>query len=633
MKNKPPTTRVKLSPATVKKRKTVEYTDTDLKLCHLPEHFEIKILETMVTDLITDLDFKVDREADFDFQPFLDEVAKAIRSRDSQRITALAKTLSPQCIIDSGVRRADIFFSLYQIGALLKKFPFPSSNAKQTALKSFYQDERSNRLFNSENYKAVIALTRKHPGWYGCLDEIRADIGKLMGGEPRPEIVYRLAQHGPGTAVGFESVGTQNTTFFKWFTRPYTVSSTALPYAKAAIESNPLWIRALHDDFRQKYKLEAYQPIDVDLLWSETFKIVDYCRYTSVPKTFETERGIAIEPTLNVFLQLGIKAFLYARLKRRWGIDLQSQQRNQEMAASASKNDDYVTVDLKSASNTVSRMGCVLLLPIGWYDFLDDLRSKKILIPREDCPEKKHILETEMFSAMGNGFTFAIETIIFAAFARYAIRKSGSKGSLSVYGDDIIIPKDAYKVLHDLLLMFGFTINEGKTFIDGPFRESCGADCFGGTDVTPIKLDEPISTVRHIWKVHNAFLHRQATFPWYFGYRFSKTLALLRRYIPSEFRCYVGPPSESYDNYLHSVRFKPERGLDRTYSWSGITTRSIDFLRRLDPSTFHFVGLMNSYKPKPEWRVLDPVSSGGSTYEVTLRGLVRHVRTTFTGYF
>jgi len=633
VKNKSPKVRIKLASAKLEKPKKVEYSDTDLRLCHLPDNFEVKILEAMVTDLSSDLGFGMDSEPDFDYQPFINKVVKSIRSRDPQRITSLAKALSPQCIIDSGVRRADIFFSLYQIGALLKKFPFPSGNGKKVALQSFYRDERSNRLFNEENYKAIIALTRKHPGLYGCIDDLRADIEKLMGLEPKPETVYRLAQHGPGTAVGFEGQGDKNTTFFKWFQRPYTVSSSALPYAIQAIESNPLWVMALHEDFRHRHGLEVHEPINVELLWSETFKIRNYCRYTSVPKTFETERGIAIEPTLNVFLQLGVKAYLYARLKRRWGIDLQTQQKNRDMAVSASKYNDYVTVDLRGASNTVSKMCCVLLLPIGWYDFLDDLRSKKILIPREDNPEKKQKLETEMFSAMGNGFTFAIETIIFAALARYAVRKSGSKGDLSVYGDDIIIPTDAYKMLHELLLLFVFTINEGKTFVDGPFRESCGADCFTGTDVTPIKLDKPIKTVQDLWKVHNSLLHRQQTLPWYFGFKFEGTLKLLRSHIPTEFRRYVGPMSESYDCYLHSAGYKPKRQLDGTYDWWGITTRPVNYISRLSPSTFNFVKLMNSYKPKPEWRVLDPITSGGSTYEIILRGSVRYMCTAFAGYY
>lgn len=632
MKNKSQNS-VKLSVVKAKKSKRTEYADKDLVLCHLPNNFEMKLLEELVTDLLSDLQDAVDPEVEFDWQPFLKGILAAVRSRDPQRIFSLAKDLSPQCIIDSGVRRADIFYSLYQVGALLKKVPYASERAKFNALSSFYRDEKNNRRFNEENYRAIVALSLKHPDFYGCIDEIREDIQALMGAEPTPELVYRLAQHGPGTAVGFEGKEGRDTAFFKWYELPYTVSSAALPYAKKAIESNPLWVRALHERFREKHGIPVWAPIDVEALWLETFRIVNYCRYTSVPKSFETERGIAIEPTLNVFLQLGVKAFLYARLKRRWKIDLTSQLKNREMAVWASKFNDYVTVDLRGASNTVTKMGCALLLPVPWYDFLDDLRSRRIKIPRLGDPKKKRVLTTEMFSAMGNGFTFAIETIIFAALARYAVRKSGSSGGLSVYGDDIIIPKDAYKFLHELLLLFGFTVNEGKTFVDGPFRESCGADCFSGIDVTPIKIDSLFSTVRDLWKTHNAFLHRKRSQPWYFGFKFERTLSLLRKYIPPEFRQYVGPPSESYDNYLHSENYRQRRQQDGTYGWLGITTRSTDFIGRLSPGTFHFVGLLNSYKPRPEWRVLDPATSGGTVYSITVRGLVRYYRTTFTGYY
>jgi hypothetical protein len=84
---------------------------------------------------------------------------------------------------------------------------------------------------------------------------------------------------------------------------------------------------------------------------------------------------------------------------------------------------------------------------------------------------------------MGNGATFAIETLIFAALS-FA---TGSK-RFSVYGDDIIIEKEYVEDLFTLLKFFGFRINEDKSFTEGPFRESCGVDVFSGEEVTPFYL-------------------------------------------------------------------------------------------------------------------------------------------------
>jgi hypothetical protein len=87
------------------------------------------------------------------------------------------------------------------------------------------------------------------------------------------------------------------------------------------------------------------------------------------------------------------------------------------------------------------------------------------------------------FSSMGNGATFCIETLLFAA-ACYAV---GSK-EFSVYGDDVIIETELFEAYKALTGFLGFTINEEKSFTSGPFRESCGGDYYDGIDVTPVYI-------------------------------------------------------------------------------------------------------------------------------------------------
>jgi hypothetical protein len=84
------------------------------------------------------------------------------------------------------------------------------------------------------------------------------------------------------------------------------------------------------------------------------------------------------------------------------------------------------------------------------------------------------------FSSMGNGCTFGLESLIFAAAARAV----GSR-DFCVYGDDIIIETELYEPLVTLLSALGFTTNSEKSFNQGPFRESCGVDAYLGTDITP----------------------------------------------------------------------------------------------------------------------------------------------------
>jgi hypothetical protein len=59
---------------------------------------------------------------------------------------------------------------------------------------------------------------------------------------------------------------------------------------------------------------------------------------------------------------------------------------------------------------------------------------------------------------------------------------------MSVFGDDIIIDKRASRLLISLLEMLGFVVNYSKTYVEGPFRESCGTDRFLGVDVRPVYL-------------------------------------------------------------------------------------------------------------------------------------------------
>lgn len=50
----------------------------------------------------------------------------------------------------------------------------------------------------------------------------------------------------------------------------------------------------------------------------------------------------------------------------------------------------------------------------------------------------------------------------------------------------------------------GFEVNRDKTFLFGPFRESCGTDWYQGVDVRPIVLDTSLETFEERVRFHNA---------------------------------------------------------------------------------------------------------------------------------
>lgn len=209
----------------------------------------------------------------------------------------------------------------------------------------------------------------------------------------------------------------------------------------------------------------------------------------TVPKNAKTDRTIAVEPAINLFFQKGVGAFIRDRLKR-VGIDLQDQSRNRELARRGSINYDLATVDLSAASDSLSIEAVRLLLPRSWVRLLEVLRSPNYKLDDRWFRYEKH-------SSMGNGYTFELESLIFYAVASASTIISGG-GTVSVYGDDIIVPCHAYALLKETLEVLGFRVNDTKSFHDGPFRESCGGHYINGLECTPFYYKKKASAKQAI---------------------------------------------------------------------------------------------------------------------------------------
>lgn len=203
----------------------------------------------------------------------------------------------------------------------------------------------------------------------------------------------------------------------------------------------------------------------------------------TVPKATDIDRVACKEPEINMFLQRSVGEHIRRRLRRK-GIDLNDQTVNQRLAESA-LDLGLATIDLSSASDSISRQLVIELLPFDWWNLLDDLRVHYALV--DGVPH-----ELEMFSSMGNGFTFELESLIFWALCRSVMYFSGVKGRLSVYGDDIILPSRVAPRLARIFSWLGFKVNPKKSNWTGVFRESCGKHYHRGMDVTPFYVREPV---------------------------------------------------------------------------------------------------------------------------------------------
>ncbi len=217
-------------------------------------------------------------------------------------------------------------------------------------------------------------------------------------------------------------------------------------------------------------------------------------RVITVPKNAKTDRVIATEPCMNIFIQKGIGGVIRKRLKQ-VAVDLDDQTKNQRLAFEGSVDNKLVTLDLSSASDTISIELVRALLPPDWFEAMLSCRSETGVLPDGS------VLRYQKVSSMGNGFTFELESLIFWALADACRTFTEEKDRrLAIYGDDIVIPTGVYPLLARILEFAGFTVNSKKTHVDGPFRESCGKHFFRGVDVTPIYFKDRVDTYpRYIW--------------------------------------------------------------------------------------------------------------------------------------
>jgi hypothetical protein len=128
--------------------------------------------------------------------------------------------------------------------------------------------------------------------------------------------------------------------------------------------------------------------------------------------------------------------------------------------------------------------------------------------------EKEIDMYTESVLPMGNGLTFPVETLVFYVVLKAIAELSEVKGTISVYGDDLIYPSKLHKYTTVIFPQLKFMINLDKTFVKAPFRESCGSDFYRGADVRPFFLPgsgQLLTRTRYavwLYKVYNGLLRR-----------------------------------------------------------------------------------------------------------------------------
>ena len=313
-----------------------------------------------------------------------------------------------------------------------------------------------------------------------------------------------LGRVGPGASLG----ATGKDFYSKLFSSRLTSTSEGLwTIYQHYVCNSSTWSRA------EQHRMAEYGGVD----------IVAGNRLSFVDKKREISRVICTEPSLNMFFQLGLGKLFERRLRSYFGIDLEEQPFvNRELARVGSMSGDLSTIDLSAASDSVSSKMLEATLPPDILGWLGLLRSNTCTLP-DGSVERLH-----MISSMGNGFTFPLETIVFACVVAAVYRIEGiplirtkrswsmttkemvhrmhiarryghilpedpsqirwERGNFGVFGDDIIVESRAANKVVRLLNILGFQVNSDKSFFEGPFRESCGADYFDGLPVRGVYI-------------------------------------------------------------------------------------------------------------------------------------------------
>jgi len=265
-------------------------------------------------------------------------------------------------------------------------------------------------------------------------------------------------------------------------------------------------------------RLEEYFPAGEYLFYNWRIANVDDIDYLepgsempvkviTVPKTLKTPRIIAMEPTHMMYVQQALLEVTLEELSKvnflREFLGFDDQTPNQRMAHRGSLLGDLATLDLSEASDRVSNQLVREMVSRAPHlrVALDATRSRKADVPGYG------VVRLAKFASMGSALCFPVEAMVFLTVIFLGIQEQlrtsltrkdiqSFVGRVRVYGDDIVVPVEYAHTVVSKLENFGFRVNEGKSFWNGKFRESCGKEYYDGHDVSIVKVRRMFPTQR-----------------------------------------------------------------------------------------------------------------------------------------
>lgn len=386
-----------------------------------------------------------------------------------------------------------------QAEAVLKKCIDPNYDAwPETAKTWFRTEQRCARL--NQKFEALTnrRATGKKPVPFGReLYRFYEALCYVLGDSVPVLDIAEHAYYGPGSSIGVRG---QDVNFVRKVENNECVPLAVDIAAQALLHDKAAWAHFGMDPTFSHVESarEGFLRVAREQL---SMSVVRHDRLMFIFKSMTSHRSICAQPTCSGMVQLGVHVHMTRLLAERAGIDLSDQSRNQDLAAKGSRDweatDPWCTLDKSNASNLIANGLVQYLFPPAWARFLQRIRTPGYEAPKELGGGH---YDYHMYAGMGNGTTFCVETLIFwaATFAtqELPIEEYVQRRPYAVYGDDVILRRGhAYRYI-EFARYLGFRFNEKKTFLTGPFRESCGSDFYDGIPVRPATLESEDGFVR-----------------------------------------------------------------------------------------------------------------------------------------
>lgn len=427
------------------------------------------------------------------------------------------------------------------VGGFCKKFLLPGDKASRRD-KAFAKFLRVNDEMSSISEESLVVKLRNIDALH-TISRAKHLIWHVLGSSPLEqglEDLFKGCKNSLGASIGVPFTDTSPERKFRF---PISMTDKVLPLWEAYME----WDKDLAHAILALNEKDGRSP---------SFVITAESRASTVPKTDDIDRMIAVEPVGNMFFQHGLSRIMEDRL-RRAGLSFdQDPELHRRWACWGSITNRLATVDFSSMSDRMSLGLCSLLLPKQWNEALHLVRCPSMTL------QGVGTVPLSMISTMGNATTFPLETLVLWAIAvscmhdfhglsgslphltlSKSARRPGQKcpitpygDDVSVFGDDCILPSAVVPRFLEVCSAVGFVVNSDKTFYkDENFRESCGGDFFRGRDVRPFFL--------------GAFPERQ-TRPLMESYLYSTINGVISKYIQ-----YFGTVGYLYDKTLLKYLF------------------------------------------------------------------------------